>query len=107
MMIKQLPDNDKPREKLIAKGAINLADSELLAILINTGRKGHSSLEVAQDLIKLAHSLRELKSFSLNDLTKVKGIGLNKAVILKAAFELGERMHVPDIEEKIKISSPQ
>ncbi|GEP84086.1 putative DNA repair protein RadC [Staphylococcus piscifermentans] len=107
MMIKHLPDNDKPREKLIAKGAINLADSELLAILINTGRKGHSSIEVAQDLIKLAHSLRELKSFSLNDLTKVKGIGLNKAVILKAAFELGERMHVPDIEEKIKISSPQ
>ncbi|CAL28171.1 RadC family protein [Staphylococcus carnosus] len=107
MMIKQLPENDKPKEKLIAKGAAHLADSELLAILINTGRKGHSSIEVAQDLIKMARSLKELKLLSLNDIMKVKGIGLNKAIILKAAFELGERMYIPDLDTKVKITSPQ
>lgn len=96
MNIKHLPDCDKPREKLIAKGAQHLSESELLAILINTGRKGRSSVEVAQDLLNLTTKLKDLKLLSLNDLMDVKGIGMYKAVILKAAFELGERMNAPD-----------
>ncbi|RIN45069.1 RadC family protein [Staphylococcus simulans] len=107
MNIKHLPDCDKPREKLIAKGAQHLSESELLAILINTGRKGRSSVEVAQDLLNLTTKLKDLKLLSLNDLMDVKGIGMYKAVILKAAFELGERMNAPDQKEKVKINSPQ
>ncbi|MDQ7112346.1 DNA repair protein RadC [Staphylococcus simulans] len=107
MNIKHLPDCDKPREKLIAKGAQHLSESELLAILINTGRKGQSSVEVAQDLLNLTTKLKDLKLLSLNDLMDVKGIGMYKAVILKAAFELGERMNAPDQKEKVKINSPQ
>lgn len=107
MNIKHLPDCDKPREKLIAKGTQHLSESELLAILINTGRKGRSSVEVAQDLLNLTTKLKDLKLLSLNDLMDVKGIGMYKAVILKAAFELGERMNAPDQKEKVKINSPQ
>ncbi|MFR6534018.1 MAG: UPF0758 domain-containing protein, partial [Staphylococcus simulans] len=65
MNIKHLPDCDKPREKLIAKGAQHLSESELLAILINTGRKGRSSVEVAQDLLNLTTKLKDLKLLSL------------------------------------------
>ncbi|PTI72651.1 RadC family protein, partial [Staphylococcus xylosus] len=88
-------------------GSAHLSDVELLAILINTGRKGFSSLDIANELLKSVESLKQLKALSINDLNKVKGIGLYKALILKAAFELGERMHSGSLEEKIQITSPQ
>lgn len=106
MRIKNLPESDKPREKLISIGANHLTDSELLAILLNTGMRGKSSIEVAQDLLSKVNVLKELKYLSLNDLMDVKGIGIHKAVILKAAFEIGERMNQPDQKEKIKITEP-
>ncbi|AID42574.1 RadC family protein [Staphylococcus xylosus] len=107
MKIKELANNQKPRERLINKGSAHLSDVELLAILINTGRKGFSSLDIANELLKSVESLKQLKALSINDLNKVKGIGLYKALILKAAFELGERMHSGSLEEKIQITSPQ
>ncbi|MEB7797895.1 DNA repair protein RadC [Staphylococcus xylosus] len=107
MKIKELANNQKPRERLINNGSAHLSDVELLVILINTGRKGFSSLDIANELLKSVESLKQLKALSINDLNKVKGIGLYKALILKAAFELGERMHSGSLEEKIQITSPQ
>lgn len=107
MKIKELANNQKPRERLINNGSAHLSDVELLAILINTGRKGFSSLDIANELLKSVESLKQLKALSINDLNKVKGIGLYKALILKAAFELGERMHSGSLDEKIQITSPQ
>ncbi|MCM3517752.1 DNA repair protein RadC [Staphylococcus xylosus] len=107
MIIKELANNQKPRERLINNGSAHLSDVELLAILINTGRKGFSSLDIANELLKSVESLKQLKALSINDLNKAKGIGLYKALILKAAFELGERMHSGSLEEKIQITSPQ
>lgn len=107
MKIKELANNQKPRERLINNGSAHLSDVELLAILINTGRKGFSSLDIANELLKSVENLKQLKALSINDLNKVKGIGLYKALILKAAFELGERMHSGSLEEKIQITSPQ
>lgn len=107
MKIKELANNQKPRERLINNGSAHLSDVELLAILINTGRKGFSSLDIANELLKSVESLKQLKALSINDLNKVKGIGLYKALILKAAFELGERMHSGSLEEKIQITIPQ
>lgn len=107
MKIKELANNQKPRERLINNGSAHLSDVELLAILINTGRKGFSSLDIANELLKSVESLKQLKALSINDLNKVKGICLYKALILKAAFELGERMHSGSLEEKIQITSPQ
>ena len=107
MKIKELANNQKPRERLLNNGPAHLSDGELLAILINTGRKGVSSLDIANELLKSVESLKQLKALSINDLNKVKGIGLYKALILKAAFELGERMHSGSLDEKIQITSPQ
>lgn len=107
MKMKELANNQEPRERLLNNGPTHLSDAELLAILINTGRKGCSSLDIANELLKSVETLKQLKALSINDLNKVKGIGLYKALILKAAFELGERMHSGSLEEKIQITSPQ
>ncbi|MCY1591568.1 RadC family protein [Staphylococcus pettenkoferi] len=98
MKIKELAPTEKPRERLLHYGADKLSHTELLAILLNTGRKGYSSVEIAGEL---------LKQLSINELMEIKGIGMYKAIILKAAFELGERMHSADTSEKFQIKSPE
>lgn len=107
MKINELADHQKPRERMLSQGARYLSHAELLAILINTGRKGSSSLDIANELLKSVDNLKELKALSINDLNKVKGVGLYKALILKAAFELGERIHSGSVDDKIQITSPK
>jgi len=107
LRINELADNQKPRERLLSHGASHLSHAELLAILINTGRKGSSSIDIANELLKSVDNLKELKMLSISDLNKIKGVGLYKALILKAAFELGERMHSGSVDDKIQISSPK
>lgn len=107
MKINELADHQKPRERMLSYGARYLSHAELLAILINTGRKGSSSLDIANELLKSVDNLKELKTLSINDLNKVKGVGLYKALILKAAFELGERIHSGSVDDKIQITSPK
>ncbi|MEO8771443.1 MAG: DNA repair protein RadC [Ferruginibacter sp.] len=92
--IKNWPPDDRPREKMIAKGASFLSDSELLAILINNGNKEKSAVELAKDVLKLGHNnLNELGKISLKDFQKIKGIGQAKAITISAALELGRRRH--------------
>lgn len=102
-----MASTELPRERLIHKGEKSLSNSELLAILINTGRQGYSSIDIANDMINQYARLKELKQLSIDDLIKIKGIGIYKAVTLKAAFELGERMNARDTAEKIVIKSPE
>ena len=90
MKIKDLPKFERPREKLIAKGAENLKDSELLAILLRTGRKGKSAIEIAAQIL-VKYSKKRLLGMTYDDLIKVKGIDSAKATILLAAFELTKR----------------
>ncbi|SUM71038.1 DNA repair protein RadC-like protein [Staphylococcus saccharolyticus] len=94
------------KERLINYGAKSLSNVELLAILINTRRKGFSSIDIANELIKNHHSIREIKKLSINDLLKIKGIGLYMAIILKVAFELGERLNSSSTLDKVKITHP-
>ena len=90
--IKNWAIDDRPREKLFAKGPAALSDSELLAILINTGSKHKSAVELAKDVLALGkNNLNELGKLSLNDFMKIKGIGEAKAITLSAALELGRR----------------
>lgn len=107
MKINDLENHQKPRERMLNYGASHLSHAELLAILINTGRKGYSSLDIANELLKSIVNLKELKHLSINDLNKIKGVGLYKALTLKAAFELGERMHSGSVDDKIQINSPK
>lgn len=107
MKINDLANHQKPRERMLNYGASHLSHAELLAILINTGRKGYSSLDIANELLKSIVNLKELKHLSINDLNKIKGVGLYKALTLKAAFELGERMHSGSVDGKIQINNPK
>ena len=90
MKIKDLPKSDRPREKLIAKGAENLKDSELLAILLRTGTTGKNVIEIASQILS-KYSKKRLLQMTYNDLSKISGIDSAKATTLLAAFELSKR----------------
>lgn len=90
MKIKDLPKIDRPREKLIAKGAENLKDSELLAILLRTGKTGKNVIEIAAQILS-KHSKKRLLQMTYQDLLKISGIDSAKATTLLAAFELSKR----------------
>ncbi|WP_185741535.1 RadC family protein [Staphylococcus argenteus] len=106
MKIKEMVTSEMPRERLLSHGAKSLSNTELLAILINTGRKGFSSIDISNELLKANSNLNELKKASVNDLIQVKGIGLQKAITLKAAFELSERMGRRSESNRVKITQP-
>jgi DNA repair protein RadC len=90
--IKNWAADDRPREKLVDKGATALSNSELLAILINNGSKDKSAVDLAKEILKLGKdNLVELGKLSLKELQKVKGIGTAKAITIAAALELGRR----------------
>lgn len=84
--------DDQPRNKLLNKGCSALSDSELLSLLINTGHKNKSALEIAQEILRSAqNNLNELGKLSIADLQKISGVGESKATIIVAAIELGRR----------------
>ena len=104
--IKNWAEDDRPREKLLQKGAAALSNSELLAILINNGHKEKSAVELAKEILKIgSDNLNELGKVSLNDMQHVKGIGEAKAITIAAALELGRRRHASATLEKTVIKS--
>lgn len=99
--IRQWAQDDRPREKLRTKGAENLSDSELLAILIHNGTKDKSAVDLAREVLQLGkNSLNGVGKLSVKDLTKVKGIGEAKAVTIAAALEIGRRRQAGTFLEK-------
>lgn len=90
-LINNLPTLEKPREKALQFGVNNLSNTELLAILIRSGTKDHSALEVAKDLLSSCNGLANLACSNVGELTKVKGISKTKAIELQAVFELMRR----------------
>ena len=90
--IRQWAQDDRPREKLRSKGAENLSDSELLAILIHHGTREKSAVDLAKEVLQLGkNSLTALGKLSVKELTSVKGIGEAKAIAIAAALEIGRR----------------
>ncbi|UXR70499.1 DNA repair protein RadC [Staphylococcus sp. IVB6246] len=83
---------EKPKERLMTKGASALSNTELIAILFNTGHLGCSSLQLASNLLSQYQTLERVKALTIVELTAIKGIGINKALTLMAAFELGGRV---------------
>lgn len=90
MLIKDLPNHQKPREKLMEKGAQGLSNKELLAILLRTGREGKNVLEVAEDILG-KHPMKKLAGLDYEEIIRIKGIDSGKACSLLAAFELTKR----------------
>ena len=90
--IKDLPASERPRERLAASGPGALRNSELLAILLRTGMKGVSAIEIGEQLLQKFVTLTALERASLSELCSIKGIGRDKAIALKSAFTLARRM---------------
>jgi DNA repair protein RadC len=105
--IKDLPDSERPRERLAAKGADALKDSELIAILLRTGLKGTSAIQVAEQLLHKFGTLDNLSRANLADLRQIKGIGQDKAIALKAAFTLARRMAAEIRQEGPTLDNPE
>ncbi len=99
-----LAESEKPREKCIAQGVHTLTDQDLLAILLRTGTKGHSVLEVSRELLRSmpGENVYYLSEASIADLCAVHGIGMDKAVTICAAVELGRRIS----KQRVKRNAP-
>ncbi|ADD02111.1 DNA repair protein RadC [Thermoanaerobacter mathranii subsp. mathranii str. A3] len=106
-MIKDLPYEERPRERLIKHGAQVLSNAELIAIIIGTGSKRESAITLAQRLIMEDKGLKFIVDSSVEKLASIKGIGIAKAVKLKAAVELGRRMMLSTGSDSFTITSPE
>lgn len=106
MIIRELPTIERPREKLTRYGQAHLTNTELIALLLGTGSKGESAIGLAENLLALDEDgIFHLANCSVEELSKVKGMGLAKASKLLAAMELGSRMSTTQRPEKTKIES--
>lgn len=108
MKIKDLPLDDRPREKLILRGPQSLSDSELIAIILRTGTKGKSVFQISQEIIKKSGNLASLAVKTVSAFTKDEGIGKDKAATLAAVFEIAKRVNA-QIKwfSDVKITSPE
>ena len=104
--INQWAEDDRPREKLLLKGKSALSDSELLAILIGSGSKNESAVQLCQRILASSeNNLNRLGKFSVPQLMQFKGIGEAKAISIVAAMELGRRRRLEEAPEHKKITS--
>lgn len=104
--IKNWAEDDRPREKLLQKGKISLSDAELMAILIGSGSRKESAVELCKKILsRNGNSLNEIGKLTINQLLEYKGIGPAKAISIIAAMELGRRRRTEEALEKKKITS--
>lgn len=104
--IKNWAADDRPREKLVTKGASTLSDSELIAILITNGYKEKSAVDLAKEILKFGNNnLNELGKLPVSTFQKLKGIGEAKSITIAAALELGRRRHAGMPLEKTIINT--
>lgn len=105
--MKDLPEGERPREKLLNYGARSLSNSELIAIIIRMGSREFSAIDLANKLLTIKEEgLPYLANASIEEMTSVKGIGECKAAQVLAAIELGRRTVLENLKEKKKITSP-
>ncbi len=107
LMIRDLPAEERPREKMKALGAEALSNAELLAILLRTGSDRESALQLAVRLLSQSGGLRNLPGLSLEDMQEIRGVGPAKAAQLKAALEIGRRLATMPPDQAESITSPQ
>ena len=106
LKISEMPQDDRPREKLMTRGASALTDAELLAILLRTGIPGANAVQVAAKLLDRFKSLNGLSRCTVEEIAEIPGIGPAKALHLVAAFNLGQRLARETLTRE-KIDSPE
>lgn len=105
-LIKDLPEDERPRERLERKGPKVLSNIELLAILIRTGSKQKSAINLAEEIVRKFPNLYTLRNITIDELMTIKGIGKAKAIQILAAIELGSRTSQYVLERGMQIRSP-
>ena len=104
--IKELPNYERPRERLKELGPSNLSDKEILSIILKNGTKNKNVNDLSLELLK-QYELKDLSNVSINDLTKIKGIGEVKALELIASIELGKRIFLREKNKLEKLENPK
>lgn len=109
MKIKELCEDERPREKLLSKGAASLSNAELVAILLRTGAGGRNAVDVAREILHMnGGRLGELSCMPVETLCGINGVGPVKAVALSAAFELGRRVAAEaGMEKAVRLDMPE
>jgi len=107
MTIKDWPADDRPREKLLAKGADALSDAELLAIFLRTGTRGRSAVQLAQDVLRDFGGLPGLFAATPASLDRIKGLGSAKSVVLRAVREIVQRLLSAELRQRDVLTSPR
>lgn len=92
MKLKELPKTELPRERLVNVGESKLTNEELLSIILRTGSKNNSVKDVSNNILSTINNINELNDITLEELSKIKGVGLVKAISIKASIELGKRV---------------
>lgn len=106
LSIKAWAEDDRPREKLLLKGKSSLSDAELIAILLGSGSRNESAVDLAKRiLVSVNNNLNQLGKVTVNDLIKFKGIGEAKAISIITALELGRRRRLAEAMVQSKITS--
>lgn len=106
MSIKFLAEDDRPREKFLLKGKNSLSDAELLAIIMGSGNREDSAVELGRKILSsVGNNWHNLSLLQISDLMKFKGIGEAKAISVAAALEIGRRKAAQEIPEKEKVTS--
>jgi len=108
MLIKDFPENERPRERLVKYGAKNLSTNELIAIILKTGIRDFSSKYLANEILKLVKDVSNLKNLTLSKLISINGIGAVKAIEFLAALELGRRVYdYKPLDNNLKCNSAE
>jgi len=107
IMVRDIPESDRPRERMLKFGQESLSNAELLAILLRTGSANESVFHLAQKILSELESVHTLRDITIEELIKIRGIGPAKAIQIKAAIELGRRTYRDNELEKITIRSPK
>lgn len=105
LTIKDLPETERPRERFLQLGSEALSSAELLAILIGSGTRGKTALQLSQELLTVFGSLRKISESTPVELCRCRGLGLTKALKIKAALSLAARLETPTFNQKKAITA--
>ena len=106
-MIKEIPVEERPRERFLKYPSEVISTHELIAIILRTGSRQESVIELSKRVLYKYDNLKALSNAPVKDLMKIRGIGTSKAIELLAAFELGKRVHKESFHSQVKFHSPE
>lgn len=102
--VKNWPEGERPRERLLKLGPASLSDAQLLAIIIRNGRAGRTAVDLGRELITQFRDIAGIYQAGIREISQLKGIGPAKAAEIKAAIEIGKRFHLPDTDRAKRAS---